>query len=196
MDTDQYVRYNIKNIQDRQIDNLIGLCKGFIADRVVNQDEAEFLHNWLVQSSQFKNPIIMNLLSKVGPMMEDGELDAEEAAELFNLLQTFSGGEAKPDEVFKTTRLPVCSPAPEIHFPGSNFLLTGTCAFGTRKQCQEEIERRGGINITGVTRKLNYLILWAHETFGRKIEKAMQYRDAGVPLSIVTEEHWLAEAGL
>ena len=203
MDFDRYEIYNRRNIQDRQVDTLIGLSKAFIADRVVNQAEAECLHAWLVQSSASKNHIIMNLLSKVAPMMEDGELDAEESAELFNLLQKFSGGEAKSDEVFKTTRLPVCSPAPKINFQGSNFLFTGTCAFGTRQQCQGVIERLGGINITSVTRKLDYLILgdyvtssWAHETFGRKIEKAMQYRDAGIPLSIVTEEHWLTEAGL
>ncbi|WP_025770889.1 BRCT domain-containing protein [Thioalkalivibrio sp. HK1] len=203
MNTDLYVRYNRKNIQDRQIDTLIGLSRAFIADRVVNQAEAECLHAWLVQSSDSKNPIVLNLLSKVAPMMEDGELDAEEAAELFKLLQNFSGGEAEPDEAFKTTRLPVCSPAPEIHFQGGRFLFTGTCAFGTRKRCQEEVERRGGINLASVTRNLDYLILgdyvtasWAHETFGRKIEKAMQYRDAGVPLSIITEEHWLTEAGL
>ncbi len=203
MDSNLYERFNRKNIQDRQVDTLIGLSKAFIADRVVNQAEAECLHAWLVQSSASKNPIILNLLGKVAPMMEDGELDAEEASELFNLLQNFSGGKAEPDEVFKTTRLPVCSPAPEIDFQESRFLFTGTCAFGTRKQCQEEIERLGGINITSVTRKLNYLILgdyvtpsWAHETFGRKIERAMQYRESGVPLSIVTEEHWLTEASL
>jgi len=54
-----------------------------------------------------------------------------------------------------------------------------------------------------VTKKLNYLVLgsyvtdsWAHETFGRKIEKAMDYRDSGVPLAIITEEHWAKCGGL
>jgi len=32
---------------------------------------------------------------------------------------------------------------------------------------------------------------------GRKIEKAMEYRDKkGVPLSIITEKHWLDESNL
>ena len=35
---------------------------------------------------------------------------------------------------------------------------------------------------------------WAHENYGRKIEKAMEYRDKGVDLVIITEEHW-ANAG-
>lgn len=80
------------------------------------------------------------------------------------------------------------------------FLFTGTCVYGTRKQCQIAIESLGGINAKSVTKTLNYLILgtyvtdsWAHETYGRKIEKAMNYRDEGMPIVIVTEEHGLMQ---
>ena len=62
-------------------------------------------------------------------------------------------------------------------------------------------ESLGGINAKGVNKSLNYLVLgtyvtdsWAHENYGRKIEKAMEYRERGVPLVIITEEHW-ANAG-
>lgn len=34
---------------------------------------------------------------------------------------------------------------------------------------------------------------WAHETYGRKIEKSVKYQEQGVPLAIVTEEHWANE---
>ena len=106
-------------------------------------------------------------------------------------------------ELTKTTTLPINKPQPAITFPGMTFLFTGTCAFDTRSQCQVAIETLGGINSGSVTKSLNYLVLgtyvtdsWAHETFGRKIEKTMEYRDSGVPLVIVTEEHWIGEAGL
>jgi len=52
-------------------------------------------------------------------------------------------------------------------------------------------------------KNLSYLVLktyvtdsWVHENFGRKIEKAMEYRDAGVPRAIITEEHWITEENL
>ncbi len=52
-----------------------------------------------------------------------------------------------------------------------------------------------------VSKSLDYLVIgtyvtdsWMHESYGRKIEKAMNYRAAGVPINIVTEERW-AEAG-
>lgn len=199
-----FTRFNRKNIQDRQIDTLIGLSKGLIADGIVNQSEAEFLYSWLIQNRQATdNPIILNLLEKVSTMLEDGILDEDESSELLSILQAISGEKSEIGELSKTGSLPVNNPMPSIIFEEKTFLFTGTCAFGTRKQCQIAIESLGGINAKSVTKSLDYLILgtyvtdsWAHESFGRKIEKAMEYRDNGIPLVIVTEEHWINEAQL
>lgn len=195
---DMFVRFNRKRIDDRQIDTLIGLSKGIVADDHVSQAEAEFLANWLVQNRQATdNPIVVNLLEKVNEMLEDGILDEEESVELLGLLHQLSGEPSEFGELSKTATLPVDNPMPDIAFEGSTFLFTGTCAYGARKHCHAETEQRGGINATSVSKSLDYLILgsyvtdsWAHESYGRKIEKAMQYRDEGVPLAIVTEEHW------
>lgn len=199
-----FTRFNRKNIQDRQIDTLVGLSKGLTADGKVDQGEAEFLLSWLVQNRQATdNPIILNLLEKVDSMLEDGVLDAEESSELLGILQSISGEKSEIGELSKTSTLPINEPMPSITFEGALFLFTGTCAFGTRKQCQEAVESIGGLNAKSVTKTLNYLVLgtyvtdsWAHESFGRKIEKAMEYRESGIPLAIVTEEHWANEAGL
>lgn len=201
---DLFTKFNRKNIQDRQIDTLIGLSKGLVADGKVDQGEAEFLLSWLIQNRQASdNPIIINLLDKVGSMLEDGILDPEESSELLGLLRALSGDSGAIGELAKTTSLPIDDPLPPIDFRNMSFLFTGTCAFGTRRQCQEVIESLGGVNAKSVNKSLNYLVLgtyvtdsWAHETFGRKIEKAMEYRENGVPLVIVTEQHWIIEAGL
>ncbi|WP_297809475.1 BRCT domain-containing protein [uncultured Methylophaga sp.] len=199
---DIFTKFNRNKIQDRQVDTLIGLSKGITADGKVDQAEAEFLQSWLVQNYHTDNPIIMNLLDKVTVMLEDGILDPDESTELLSILRLISGEETEIGEVAKPSALPVCSPAPSIAFEDSLFLFTGTFAYGTRKECQQAIESLGGLNAKGVTKNLNYLVLgtyvtdsWAHESFGRKIEKAMAYRDSGVPLSIITEEHWVNEAG-
>lgn len=199
---DVFSKFNRKNIQDRQIDTLIGLSKGVLADGTVNQAEAEFLMNWLIQNRQSSdNPIILNLLQKVSAMLEDTVLDGEESEELLEILRKISGEQSELGELAKTSSLPVNDPLPEIAFEGSSFLFTGTCAFGTRKQCHEATQYLGGSVAKGVTKNLNYLVLgtyvtdsWAHETFGRKIEKAIEYRDSGVPIVILTEEHW-AQSG-
>ena len=201
---DIFVRYNRKSIDDRQIDTLIGLSKGLLADGKIDQSEAEFLLGWLMQNrAASTNPIILNLLAKVSSMLEDGVLDAEESKELFEVLQKISGAPSELGEVAKTTSLPLDSPVPAVEFPGRTFLFTGTCAFGTRTQCQEATIALGGVCVKGVTKKLNYLVLgtyvtdsWVHEVFGRKIEKAMQYRDDGIPIAIVSEEHWANSGNL
>ena len=196
---DLFTRFNRKRIDDRQIDTLIGISKGLVADGKVDQAESEFLLSWLIQSRQTTdNPVVINLLNKVDDMLEDGVLDEDESKELFNLLHKITGEPSEIGELAKTTSLPINNPLPSISFDGMSFLFTGTCAFGTRKQCQTATELIGGINAKRVTKKLDYLVLgtyvtdsWAHESYGRKIEKAMQYRDDGAPLVIITEEHWV-----
>jgi NAD-dependent DNA ligase len=197
-------RFNRKSIQDRQVDTLIGISKGLTADGKIDQAEAEFLMSWLIQSrGASDNPIIVNLLEKVGAMLEDDVLDNEESAELLCTLHRICGEKSEIGELAKTCSLPVNDPMPSIAFDGKQFLFTGTCVFGTRKQCHQATESLGGIVANGVTKSLNYLVIgtyvtdsWAHETFGRKIEKAMKYREDGTGLAIVTEEHWIREGRL
>lgn len=201
---DRFVRFNRKTIDDRQIDTLIGLSKGLIADGKVDQMEAEVLHTWLIQSRQCSNnPVIENLLEKVSVMLEDGILDPEESNELLSVLRKITGDPSEVGELAKTTSLPIDTPLPVVTFPNHAFLFTGTCAFGTRSQCHDATEALGGVISTGVTKAVNYLVLgtyvtdsWIHETFGRKIEKAMTYRDSGVPIRLVTEEHWATSGKL
>jgi NAD-dependent DNA ligase len=199
---DIFTRFNRKSIDDRQIDTLIGLSKGLVADGSIDQAEAEVLLGWLVQSRiATSNPIVLNLLEKVSAMLEDGILDSEESAELFSILRLIAGDPSEVGELGRATTLPVDQPLPEVVFQERSFLFTGTCAFGTRRQCQEATEALGGINATGITEKLHYLVIgtyvtdsWIHENYGRKIEKAVQYRKQGVPLVIISEQHW-ADSG-
>lgn len=196
---DLFTKFNRKDIQDRQVDTLIGLSKGLTADDKVNQLEAEFLLTWLIQSRQASdNPIIVNLLGKVSSMLEDGFLDNEESQDLLSILRKISGEKSEIGEIAKTASLPLNEPFPAISFENKCFLFTGTFAYGNRKQCQNITEELGAIFSSTVKKSLDYLVLgtyvtdsWAHESFGRKIEKVIQYRDAGVPIAIISEEHWI-----
>ena len=113
----------------------------------------------------------MNLINRVYSMLEDGVLDLDESTELLSILHKINGEPSERGEFAKTTSLPVDHPLPSVRFIGMEFLFTGTCVYGTKKQCQAAIESLGGVNAKGVTKKLNYLILgtyvtdsWAHET--------------------------------
>jgi NAD-dependent DNA ligase len=200
---DIFTRFNRNKITDRQIDTMLGLTMGISADGKIDQTEAAFLQAWLVKNSATENPLILNLLAKVNAMLEDGVLDEEESKELLELLHKFTGEPTEIDEVSKTSTLPICIPAPRVIFDGKQFLFTGTFAYGSRIQCQSLVESLGGLNAKNVTKSVNFLVLgtyvtdsWVHESFGRKIEKAVEYRESGVPLAIVTEGHWLEASGV
>ena len=54
MTFDPFVKFRHPEVAERQIDTLIGLCKGVVADGVVNQDEAEFLRDWLAANESHR----------------------------------------------------------------------------------------------------------------------------------------------
>jgi NAD-dependent DNA ligase len=96
-----------------------------------------------------------------------------------------------------SSTLPLCSPAPEIAFPGALFVVTGTFAYGPRAAVVATIEQRGGEVRPSVTKKTDFLVIgeigsqaWRHSSYGRKIEAAVTIRDSGAPLRIVAEPHW------
>ncbi len=84
-------------------------------------------------------------------------------------------------------------------WPGRVFVCSGQMAFGPRRECERHVALFGGICEATITRRTNYLVLgtfasrdWAHTSFGRKIQKAVEYRDAGHQLAIIGEDHWAA----
>lgn len=189
--------FNRARIDDRQVNELLGLAHGIVADGVVTQAEAEFLQKWLAANSVVSdNPVVATLLARVNEMLVDRYLDAEESRELLETLRLFSAGDFELGETLKATRLPIDTPQPELKFEGSRFCFTGTFAFGSRRHCEEAVVARGG-EVGSLVQSTRYLVIgiyatdsWAHSAFGRKIERAVDWRDRGLPISIVSEEHW------
>ena len=190
----QGVRYSSSRLNNRQVDMLVGLAKGIIADGVVTKEEAEFLATWLANNRYTDNAMVDYFLAKIHPMLADGVLDNEEQEQLHSLLAEFVGDPGSLGELLHSTSLPLNDPQPEVEFESQTFLFTGTCAYGTRKECQSFIEKVGGINVRNVTRKLDYLVVgtyvtrsWIHENYGRKIEAAMEYREHYGKPAIIAE---------
>lgn len=189
--------YNRAQMDDRKVNELVGLCQGLLADGLLNQEEVEYLQKWLVKNSAYQNnPVIANLLSRVDAILADKHLNPEEGMELFDTLKNFSGGDFELGELQKSTSLPVDRPPPDILFPGTLFCFTGTFAYGSRRECEKAVIGKGGA-IGSLTMQTNYLVIgiyatdsWAHSPYGRKIEKAVGWRTKGHPISIVGESHW------
>lgn len=194
-------RYRGQAVQGRQIDELIGIVKGVLADGVICQQEVEFLLRWLESNRNAASEWPANVLySRIAAAMEDGRLDEEEESDIMALLLQTVGGASVPqqdDASSNSTSLPLSDPLPAIEVPDHSFCFTGKFASGTRSWCESAVIERGGLALPSITKKLNFLVIgeigsrdWLHSTYGLKIKKALDYRASGVPLSIVSERHW------
>lgn len=187
--------------EDRATNELVGLCRGLLADGHVCQSEAEFLKGWIERNAAFVGEYpfapIYRVLSEI---LRDGHIDDDESADLHDTLTRFVGGEAfneRGQTVSLSTALPIDDPMPPLVFEGSIFVVTGTFAFGKRSQVVAEIEGRGGQLIGAPAKKANYLVIgelgsrdWINSNAGTKILKAVQLKESGSPLAIVSEAHW------
>ena len=86
----------------------------------------------------------------------------------------------------------------KIQFEGKTFCLTGDFKSGTKDTVKEKIEEFGGIIKTGISSKVNYLIVgslgnenWKYGNLGGKIAKAKEYQEKGCNIEIISEDDFL-----
>lgn len=198
MDDQFYNRVGGDRIESRQVDELIGIARGLVADGNINQAEVEFLQKWLAVNVEISGqPLIRMLYRRLNEILADGVADEEEKAELFDTLGRFSNQDFEIGEPLKATTLPLCQPAPALTFPGLRYAFTGTFNFGRRKDCEAAVIQRGA-TAGGIAQKTNVLVIgvyatesWKHSSFGNKIVQAAEWREQGFPILIVSEEHWV-----
>jgi NAD-dependent DNA ligase len=197
MDETRLKIFNSDRIESRQIDELIGLARGLLADGKINQDEIKYLEKWLAANCDvIEQPLIRTLYDRVQEVLADGIADEEEIAEIFETLSRFSNHDFELGETLKATTLPLCHPAPKLTFYDQIYCFTGSFVFGSRRDCEQAVIDRGA-NAGKLNKKTNVLVIgtyasenWKHSSFGNKIISACEYRDRGMPISIVSEEHW------
>ena len=182
-------------ISDREKDELIGLCRGVLADGVVTQEECEFLLDWLHRNSTNLDQYPFNILRRrLEEVLEDGVLDSDEEFEMLDLLVSIVGTPVK-DSRSSSPAMPYNSNGVES-IEGLRICLTGEFKLGPRSEIVSIIETHGASFSKGVTKKVDVLFIgsigndaWKHSSFGRKIEKALAYADEGVPIKVLGEEH-------
>lgn len=187
---------------ERAANELVGICRGLLADGHVNQQEAEFLKDWIERNAPFVQEYPFAQIYRVlAEILEDGVIDQDESADLHDTLVRFVGGEAfdqAAQTASRSTALPIDDPEPEIIYPGSIFVVTGTFTFGARKLVHQEIERRGGELTATPSRRTRFVVIgelgsrdWISSNAGTKIQRAVSLREEGHPLAIVSEAHWV-----
>jgi NAD-dependent DNA ligase len=164
---------------DRAIHEMLGLIKGVLVDGDVSEREANALQTWMLANEDatklWPGSILAERLQRI---FADGVVSDEERADLHELLVATSGCD-EMDLIVEnpSTTLPFNEPQPKLRFDGVTYLLTGKFVFGTRRECQEAISRRGGLIADRVNRQVDTLVVgcigsrdWIHTSWGRKIE--------------------------
>lgn len=189
---------NHKRLTDRSIDELLGLCKGLVADNTINQKEAEYILNWL-QTNKLAADIWPGnvIVQRIAAYLEDGVLDSDESADLLSLLQEATGEQYQTLTVDNMSADCYDCPQPQITFQSKRFCLTGKFALGPRKECEREVKELGGTTTQTVSGATDFLIIgtigstdWMHSSFGRKIEQAKKLQGEGSKIAIISEDHW------
>lgn len=193
-------RFNRARRAERQISELLGMCRGFLADGELSEAEVRALHAWFERGGDgAEDWVVAQIVRRVRAIAEDGVVTREERSDLQEILSALVGGtsELVLGEDPRSTGLPLDDPAPELQWSGSVFVFTGKFAFGPRADCERVTVSLGGIAERDITKRTDYLVIgtfgsrdWVHTAYGRKIQKATHYREKGLPLAVVCEDHW------
>jgi NAD-dependent DNA ligase len=181
---------------------MVGLVRGVIADGKVSEEEAQRLSEWARDNPEIATRYPANLLSRrLERIFMDGRLDSRERIRLGSMLTQLAENPTGLGGGYPlATDLPVTQPMPEVAFEGQTFVFGGQLAYGPTHACEREVLELGGMCEHSVSRRTDYVVIgslaandWCQLTFGHLIDEVVQYRSRGVPIAVVTEEHW-AEA--
>lgn len=182
------------------LQRLHALVGGIAADGEITIAELIGLSDWLENHDHLKTcwpyDEIGSLVTKV---LSDKRIDDEEHKLLQRFFSEFVGvldnqTIVSPKISEGSLIIGLCAVCPEIAFSGSTFCFTGASSKYSRAEFSTLVRKLGGEPISGVTAKLNYLVIgadgnpsWAYACYGRKVEKAVELRKKGIRIVLVHE---------
>lgn len=193
------------NQTNKAMQTLMGIVTGIVADGELVDKEIHFLRIWLRENTslaeQWPASAIYRLIQQV---LADGLVTPEERDNLLQHLQQLvqvdfsQTGAAIAD----SPALPVDDEVTVV-LTNSGVCHTGEFLFGTRAAVERATLRAGGMPVDSVTRRTDLVVIgtrvsphWVGTTYGRKIQRAVELRDAGAGLEIISERRWLAAIGM
>ena len=186
---------------NKAMQTLMGIVSGILADNYLADLEIHFLKTWLREhdgiAEQWPGQAIYRLVRQV---LEDGIVTEDERAHLMGELQRLvntdftNTGAALPEGPY----LPVDDDV-TVLLTNATVCHTGEFLFGTRAAVERATLRAGGMPTDTVSRRTSLLVIgtrtsphWIGTTYGRKIQRAIELRDGGEVIEIISERRWLA----
>ena len=132
---------NVERRVQRDMAEMLGLCKGILVDGAVVEDEAFALMTWAEEHEDLALAWPGNVLyRRLRKIFDDGYASEPEREDLASLLQELvGGGGGTIGGETATTGLPLDDPQPSLEIPNRTFAFTGRFAYGTRGTCEEAV---------------------------------------------------------
>ena len=161
---------------------LNGILDGIVCNQKVNQKEIENLNIWLKQNDYLKDVYPYDkVLLEVNTVLEDEVLTEEESNYILSVFNEIVHLDFNNDE--------------NLDFEGKTFCLTGEFKTATKQEISKRLQDLGAIEKTGVSSKLNYLIIgsvgseaWKFGKIDRKQAKAQELNEKGADIKIIDEK--------
>jgi len=194
-----YKNFDSGDVESR-INELLGLLLGISADKIIKDSEIDALSTWLSNNKEIQDIWPANVIcQRLNEILEDGIVTDEERSDLLDTVNQISGNrfeetglahgmatECFEDEVDEILHRDKC------------FCFTGKFVSGARGAVESTAIKLGANIKNDVTKDLNYLIIgtlassdWRYSSHGKKIEKALKYKEKGQNILIVGEREWL-----
>jgi NAD-dependent DNA ligase len=193
-----------------QVRELIGACRGVLADGKVVEPEAKFLLDWLQQHQDLAGQWPHQFLyERIARIMADGKVTDTEEKELLDTIAKVTdapaqggAGRSKGKEQLAddTNAFRYDDPPPHIDFKGRAFCVIGQFVYAPRSEVEKVITSRGGTLVAdpSASSKPDYVLVGSVGTRkalraddAQRIEKALKLHDKGEPVAVVSERHWV-----
>jgi hypothetical protein len=182
------------------LNEFLGLISGIVADDQINADEFSYLHEWLnkhidlvddatVRSVATKM-VEFSALKQATPSDEEALLSFLKQTAGIRFLETGAADAHPMDHIADSIE--------SMDHERAAMCFTGVFNTGTRKEVEAIAIKLGATPRKDPSKSIHYVVIgsqvspdWKHTSFGRKIQKAIELRDVGHPLIILTEQEWI-----
>lgn len=191
-------------VQNRQLTRsaqvLTGIITGIVADGLLHDLEVQMLNTWLTANAEVTHNWPGSAIARhLSEILADGVITPDERAHFLDTLQRLVGDDfAETGSVSsEVASLPFDEVTP-VALRDQGVCLTGEFLYGTRAACERVTEKIGAYPMSAVSKKVNYLIVgthvspaWINTSYGRKIMRAMELKEAGHGIAIISEKRWM-----
>lgn len=197
-----------------EMTELHGFLAGIVADAVISPEELEALRRWMTAHTGARDKWPYDETERlIRKILADGKVTQEEQSEFLAFASSFverlTDDQTLDSSYFRDKWMQNDAPVVQtvdglfhpdgiVHVDRARICFTGQMASGTRKEVEKIASDAGAMPSSSVTQSLDYLVIgsksnpsWAYATYGRKVEKVMEYNKKGADIRIVSEQHFL-----